>query len=76
MSRNMSECFAVERLDIIEKIAQVLFDLANSGVDAQPQHPELFEELKTIGEILVDSLGLTITGMDGPRLLVELNNPI
>lgn len=72
----MGESFAVERLDIIEKIAHVLFELANSGVDAQPQPPELLEELKTIGEILIDSLGLTITGIDGHRLLAELNNPI
>lgn len=74
--QHMGEAFAVERLDIIDKIAQVLFDLANSGVDTQPQDPELFDQLKTVGEIIIDSLGLSITGHNGHRLQVELNNPI
>ena len=74
--QGMGEEFAVERLDIIDKIAQVLFDLANSGVDSQPLDPDLFEQLKTVGEIIIDSLGLNVTGHNGHRLLVELNNPI
>lgn len=71
----MAESFPNERLDVISRIAEILFDLANSGVDTQPHDQELLDQLKTVGEIILDGLGLNIVGIDGAKLLVEINNP-
>lgn len=71
----MGQDFSIERLDIIDRIAEILFDLANSGVDAQVDRDELMDQLKTVGEIIIEGLGLEIVSASGPQMQVLLNNP-
>lgn len=54
------------RLWAISKIAEVLTDLAEDPEDEEPiDREELFDQLKFVGEMILDALNVQILSSDG-----------
>lgn len=56
------------RLWAISKIAEVLTDLAEDPEDEEPiDREELFDQLKSVAEMILDALDVQIISSDGAR---------
>jgi len=56
------------RLWAITKIAEVLTDLADDPDEDEPiDREELFDQLKSVGEMIFDALNIEILSSDGRR---------
>jgi hypothetical protein len=56
------------RLWAITKIAEVLTDLADDPDEEEPiDREELFDQLKSVGEMIFDALNIEILSSDGRR---------
>jgi hypothetical protein len=63
------------RLWAINKIAEVLTDLAEDPEDEEPiDREELFDQLKSVGEMVLDALNVQVLSSDGRTATVTLGD--
>lgn len=66
-----TEKLAAERSWIVDKIADILFDLADAN-PSTPEGDELADQLKDVASIILDGLNARLISSDGGTILMTV----
>jgi len=71
----MDDELAEVRLWIVNRIADVLVDLADDGEEDIDDVDELHDQLKNVGNLICDAIDLKIVARNGNRATIEVGDP-
>lgn len=62
------------RLWIVNRIAEVLADLADDGAVAEMDPEEILDQMRNVGDLIVESLGVEFVDSDGSVATIRVGD--